>query len=73
LSAVEFLRIECVEEAKYLNLCSHLSRVNWDCSSRAGECRLDGSLSSKSEKEKVETVASVSAQDPEDFFTVGSG
>jgi hypothetical protein len=46
--SVEFLRVECVEEAKQLNLCSRLPRVNWDCSSRAGECRLDARLSSKS-------------------------
>jgi hypothetical protein len=38
-SAVEFLRIECVEEAKQLNSCSHFVQ-NWlSYSSRAGECR----------------------------------
>jgi hypothetical protein len=66
---VEFLRIECVEEAKQLNSCSHLPRVNLSCSSRAGECRSKLSLSSKSEKERVEVVVSVDTRDPENFNT----
>jgi hypothetical protein len=55
-SAVEYLRIECVEGAKQLNLCSHFAGVGSSYSSRAGECRSKLSLSSKSEKERVETL-----------------
>jgi hypothetical protein len=39
------------------------------CSSRAGECRSNSSLSSKSETGKVEAVAIVNVQGPEDFNT----
>jgi hypothetical protein len=39
-------------------------------SSRAGECRSNSSLSSKSEKGKVVAVASVNAQDLKDFNTL---
>jgi hypothetical protein len=41
------------------------------CSSRAGECRSNPSLSSKSERGEVEAVASVKAQGSEDFNTLG--
>jgi hypothetical protein len=43
--------------------------VKLSYSSRASECRSSSSLSSKSEKKKVEAVASVSAQAPENFVT----
>jgi hypothetical protein len=66
-SAVEYLRIECVEGAKQLNLCSHFARSWVEYSSRAGECRPRSSLSSKSEKERVEAAVTVSAQSPEYF------
>jgi hypothetical protein len=58
-SAVEYLRIECVEEAKQLNFHSTLLRVELSHSSRAGECRSSLNLSSKSEGKKVEAVAGV--------------
>jgi hypothetical protein len=64
---------ECVEEAKQLDLRFPFIRVGWRISNRAGECRSELGLSSKSEKRKVEAVAGASAQDPEDFNAFGSG
>ena len=49
-SAVEFLRIECVEEAEQLNFCSLLPRVRLGCSNHADECRSNRSLRDESER-----------------------
>ena len=57
--AVEYLCIECVEEAKQLKFHSALLRVELSHSNRAGECRSNLNLSSKSEGKKVEAVAGV--------------
>jgi hypothetical protein len=57
--AVEYLRIECVEEAKQLNFHSALLRVELSHSSHAGEHRSGLNLNNKSEGKKVEAVAGV--------------
>jgi hypothetical protein len=54
-----------------LNLCSHFVQSGVSYSSRAGECRSNSNLSSKSEKGEVEAVASVDVQGSEDFNTFG--
>jgi hypothetical protein len=48
-----------------------MPRVGLKYSSYAGKCRSDSSPCNQSEERKVKAVASVSAQNPEDFITFG--